>query len=138
MWGKQKKKKRRDSCAALLPAREPGVSACLSNCPPAAAAAFVWGRESEQRERENQSGVVAKNRIWRPLQSLHCLDQSPVPSSSSSDTCVLPDTLFSLFIYIFLFSFPFLLIYLFISYISCAFVLLPLLSTVYLFLPFSI
>jgi len=52
---------------------------------------------------------------------------SPVPSSSS-DTCVLPDTLFSLYIYIFFFFlFPFyLFIYLFISYISCAFVLLPL------------
>jgi len=43
------KKKGRDFCPALLPAREPAVSACLSNCPPAAAAAaFVWRREGEQ------------------------------------------------------------------------------------------
>jgi len=76
------------------------------------------------RERESQSGAVAKNRIWWPLQSPHCLLFLPPRL-----TLVFCLTLSFPFIYIFFFFFLFpfyLFIYLFISYISCAFVLLPL------------
>lgn len=75
MWKNKTKKRKRFLCCFVACKR-----ACRICLPIHLTARLLLlllllsGEERVNRERESQSGVVAKNRIWWPLQNLHCLD----------------------------------------------------------------